>query len=169
VLENFFALNANGAHRTFPNADEFIEHFRNSSSLMHSTLQPLTEIVRGKFKGCTFVNVALSHVTFKETTFTNCTFRDCLIVGSEFVDCEFHTCSFENCNTYKFRLRNTYLDPSSFTLAKTYRHSASNIGVELFQKLYDNAMDSHQTNFAAIADIERRRCDLLPLNAPVFG
>ena len=124
---------------------------------MHATLQPLTEVVRQKFKKCTFENVALSHVTFKETTFTNCTFRDCLVVGSEFVDCEFHTCSFENCNTYKFRLDNVYIDPSSFTLAGTYRRSASNIGVELFQKLYDNAMDSHQTNFAAIADVERRR------------
>jgi hypothetical protein len=111
--------------------------------------------------------------TFREVTFTNCTFRDCLIVGTEFSDCEFHTCSFENCNTYKFRLRNTYIDPSSFILAKTYHRSASNIGVELFQKLYDNAMDSHQTHFAAAADVARRRWrrhqwqyDLRRRNAP---
>ena len=157
VLDDFFALNENGAHRIFQGADEFMEHFRNSSSLKHSTLQPLTEIVRKKFRDCAFENVAISHVVFKETTFTNCAFRDCLMVGTEFADCEFHTCSFENCNSYKFRLRNVYLDPSSFSLAKTYRRSASNIGVELFQKLYDNSMDSHQTNFAAIADVERRR------------
>ena len=141
VLANFFNLDANGPLRNFADGDEFLDHFQHATSLMNAKVPPGTQIARERFKNRTFDNVALSHVTFRETTFTNCCFRDCLFIGTEFDDCEFHSCRFENCNTYKFRLRKVYIEPSSFHLAAEYRSTASNIGVELFQKLYDNAMD----------------------------
>jgi hypothetical protein len=90
-------------------------------------------------------------------TFTRCTFEDCLLVGTRFDECEFHDCRFTNCNTHKISLRDVYIDPRAFQFGKQYRRNFSNIGAHLFQQLFQNATQAHQTRFAAIADVERRR------------
>jgi hypothetical protein len=157
VLNDFFRLNPNGGMLVLADGPALIAHFRNSRSLQHAIVTPGAEVARGKFKDYTFENVALSHLTFHETTFTNCTFQDCLLIGAVFIDCEFHRCHFNNCNTYKLRLEKIYIDPDSFSFAKQYCSTASNVGVDLFQTLYENSMSTHQSLFASSADVERRR------------
>jgi uncharacterized protein YjbI with pentapeptide repeats len=144
MLRDFFKLNgAPAAVRQFGDVDELLRHFNNATSLTNAAFPRDTEFTRQRFRGQSFENVAFSHVTFYETTFTNCAFRDCLFIGTNFEECEFHSCLFENCNTYKFRLSKVYIDPSSFSLDKRYRSIASNVGIDLYQRLYENAMTTH--------------------------
>src|SRR5262249_33468254 len=86
-----------------------------------------------------------------------CKFEDCLFIGASFEAVEFHRCKFINCNFYKSTFVNCYLDPSAISFDKRYRSSHSNIGVDLFQQLYEDAAKSRQTDFAMKADIEFRR------------
>jgi hypothetical protein len=157
MLKDFFSLNEAESIKEIKSADDFSGHFRNSTSLQHATVEAGLHVSDTGFKDKGFENVRLSKVVFERVTFTRCEFRDCLFVGSQFKDCEFHSCKFIDCNTHKFTLDNVYLDPRSFTLQRSYRKNASNIGVYLFQELYKNANEGHWTHFLPFADIERRR------------
>jgi ion channel/pentapeptide repeat protein len=156
MLHNFFELDAGPPLKRLASVADLTSHFDNSTTLDNAIVDP-QQIKRIKIKGKSFRNVKLSHVKFLEVTFEECTFEDCLMIGTQFDSCEFHRCGLKNCNTWKYVLNNTYLDPLSFSLDKTYRTTASNVGVDLYQKLYDNAQQSHQSLFAASSDILRRR------------
>jgi ion channel/pentapeptide repeat protein len=157
MLDDFFQLNVCDTVKNFDSPIEFVTYFKNSKSLRHADIPTGAPIQETGFKDIEFENVRLSRATFERVTFTRCVFRDCLFVGAKFVSCEFHNCRFENCNTYKFSLKDVYIDPRSFKLDRSYRTTASNIGVYLFQELYRNASETYQTYFASFADVERRR------------
>jgi hypothetical protein len=44
-----------------------------------------------------------------------------------------------------------------FKLSKSYRNTATNVGLDLYQQLFKNASETHQPEYAADADIFRRR------------
>lgn len=157
MLTNFFELEPSDSLREFPDANTFVAHFNNSRTLRHAQLRPDTNIVRRTFRDLEFENVRFSHSNFLEVTFTRCKFRDCLFVGTTFEDTQFHSCRFDDCNTYKFKMGNVYIDPRTFHLARSYRKTHSNIGLETFQQFYKNAEETHQPAFAAEADVERRK------------
>lgn len=110
-----------------------------------------------KMEDCKLTNVSLSKTNFKNATFKNCVFEDCLFIGSTFSDVEFHKCIFINCNFYKCKFNECYLDPSSIHLDKKYRTTAANMGVYLYQQLFENSSKSSQYNFSMKADIEFRK------------
>jgi hypothetical protein len=157
MLQDFFALNAGGVIRDIAEAEEFVSHFNNASSLKHAQLERGMSVQRRKFQDIEFENVRFSHTCFYEVTFTRCKFRDCLFVGTTFEESQFHGCRFDNCNTYKFKLDNVYFDPKTFHLASSYRSSHPNIGLETFQEFYRNAQETHQPAFSATSDVQRRK------------
>jgi hypothetical protein len=155
MLRDFFQLD-----RPFETFDEqrLERHFRTSSDLRSVLYEPATWIQsQKKFKSFSFKNVSLSKTFFYEQTFTDCSFEDCLFIGASFERVEFHRCKFTNCNFYKVTFEDCYLDPSAISLDKRYRSHHSNIGVHLFQQLYEDAAKSRQSDFAMKADIQFRR------------
>jgi hypothetical protein len=157
MLQKFFQLNSCDNLKCIDSAEAFAQHFHNASSLKNSLVTDRITLSEGGLKDIELENVQLSKVIFERFTFTRCRFVDCILVGTTFNDCQFHQCSFRNCNTYKFNLKNVYIDPRSFQLDRRYHWTASNIGVDLFQTLYRNASETYQTYFASFADIKRRR------------
>src|ERR1700738_604536 len=157
MLEHFFRLNSCVDLKRIDSAEAFIQHFRNARSLQNSLIADTVTVTENGFKDLELENVSLSKVTFERVTFTRCRFVDYILVGTTFTDCEFHQCSFINCNTHKFNLEKVYIDPRSFALHRSYRWTASNVGVDLFQTLYRNASETYQTYFAPFADVKRRK------------
>lgn len=155
MLSNFFKLNA--PFEVFDDR-QLEQHFKTSRDLRSVLYEPDRWISEPKkFKSFSFTNVSLSKTYFCERTFTDCSFEDCLFIGSSFERVEFHRCKFINCNFHKATFEDCYLDPATISLDKKYRNSHSNIGVHLFQQLYEDAAKSRQSTFAMKADIEFRR------------
>ncbi len=155
MLSNFFQLNA-----LFEEFDEvkLTNHFKTSRDLRSVLYKPDSwPSLPKQLKCITFTNVSLSKTTFKNFTFTNCQFEDCLFIGSAFINVDFHRCQFVNCNFYKAEFDNCYIDPQTISFDKKYRRAMANIGVHLYQQLYENSSKSRQSDFAMTADIEFRK------------
>jgi hypothetical protein len=157
MLEKFFHLNRSDNLKRIERAEELVQHFQNARSLQNSLVVDKVKVIEKGFKDIELENVSLAKAVFERVTFTRCKFIDCILVGTSFTNCEFHQCSFKNCNTHKFHLETVYIDPRSFELDRSYRWTASNVGVDLFQTLYRNASETYQSHFASFADIKRRR------------
>ena len=155
MLNNFFQLNPPITHF---DDNQLTAHFRASVDLRSVLYQPddWPSSIR-RLSSITFTNVSVSKTKFANCTFTQCQFEDCLFIGCEFVGVEFHRCQFVNCNFYKARFDNCYLDPRTISFDRSYHRSAANVGVSLFQQLYENASKSRQPDFLMEADIEFRR------------
>jgi hypothetical protein len=155
MLNDFFKLD-----KPFNSFDEaqLEAHFKVSNDLRSVMYVPDNWIAKPKsYKGCQFTNVSFSKTKITKVTFTECTFTDCLFIGTEFEDTEFHRCHFQDCNFYKTAFDRCYIDPNSFNFNKRYRTTHANVGVQLFQQLYDDAARSRQSEFAMVADIQFRR------------
>lgn len=155
MLKDFFKLNA-----PFVKFDEaqLQAHFATSNQVQNVLYEPdVWPANLFKTKGKTFENVSLSKTKFFKVTFTKCKFQDCLFIGCNFDDVEFHKCEFTNCNFWKSEFHKCYLDPRLISLDKSYRLTHANLGVGLFQALFDNLSAQNQTDFAREADIEFRR------------
>ena len=157
MLNSFFQLNPCQNLRTIPDAQSFRALLPIGASLRNASIARALVITNETFESVSFENVRLSHAQFCSVTFRECRFEDSLLIGTRFDQCEFHDCHFLNCNTYKFQLRDVYIDPAAFEFAKLYRTSYANIGVYLYQQLFRNASNVHQAAFAAKADVEMRR------------
>lgn len=82
--------------------------------------------------GKIFSNVSFSHTEISELNFTKCMFEDCIFIRTIFSHLEFHHCSFKNCNFGKCRIKETYIDPDSFSGCLDIKKDA-NIGTHLFR------------------------------------
>ncbi len=123
---------------------------------------------RDLFKGKTFTNMSFSKTVISGITFRDCAFVDCLFIDTTFDDCEFHQCRFEGCNPFKIKINDTYIDPSAFE-GMIDKKLHSNVGIYLFQKLYDNAMKTNQPKFARIAEFNMRKWERYDLDHKYRG
>lgn len=106
--------------------------------------------------GKKFSNVSFSHTKISDLNFTKCVFKDCIFIRAIFDNLEFHDCSFNNCNFGKCRIKNTYIDPTSFSKCLDIKKYA-NIGTHLFQQLMRNFKDLDQPDFYRGAEFMFRR------------
>lgn len=155
MLSNFFRLNAPFEKMAENDIQEHLKVSRDLRSALYEPDQWLSDPKR--LKGIFFSNVSLSKTEFSEVTFTECHFEDCLFIGAKFIHVEFHRCNFVNCNFYKASFDGCYIDPRSLSFDKKYHKSAANLGVDIYQGLYDNSVRSGQVDFARFADFEFRR------------
>ena len=170
MLRDFFKL-----EKPYTDFDEqrMTELLANSNDLRDvlfrpDTLSLSTTNASNPFVDKTFTNVSFSKTEISGVTFRNCTFIDCLFIGTRFVDCEFHGCSFEGCNPYKVVFKNTYIDPTVFEgMLDPVKYW--NIGIHLFQELYENSMGMHQREFARAAEFNRCKWDRYVLNHNYAG
>ena len=94
------------------------------------------------------IGIKFSKVSFSKTTIVNIIFRDCIFDQCQFIGavvqhCEFHNCKFLRTNTHKVTFSSTYIDPTSFQKClDKKRHQ--NIGVHLFQTLFNNCRELEQ-------------------------
>ena len=160
MLKNFFSLNS--PFKVFKDQQELIRPLLNSNDLRDVLFQPdelkppFHTTPNNPFTGKTFTNVSFSKTTISGIRFRDCEFVDCLFIGSNFVDCEFHDCSFKGCNPHEVTFKNTYIDPSGFEgMLDPVEHW--NIGIHLFQQLYDNAIETRQREFANNAEFNRSK------------
>ena len=107
-------------------------------------------------KGKTFANVSFSHTEIINLNFAKCVFEDCIFIRTVFDNLEFHDCAFKNCNFGKCRIKDTYIDPSSFSKCLDIEKDA-NIGTHLFQQLMRNFKDLDQPDFYRGAEFMFRR------------
>ena len=157
---SIFLLDNEENVRIFCEQEEFTDHFRNSNDIRDAQYNPEslkpadTEYQPIQFKGTNFTNVSFSKTTITQVEFRNCTFKGCLFVGTRFVDCRFNRCTFKECNPHRVEFDNTYIDPSVFEgMLDFEKHS--NIGMNLFQQLYDNSVRTNQREFADAAEFNR--------------
>lgn len=121
-----------------------------------------------RFTNKSFNNVSFAKTTISRVIFTNCKFEDCLFIGTTFIDCEFHECTFKGCNSHKVAFENTYIDPSVFEdMLDPVDHW--NIGIHLFQELYDNSIKMNQREFADAAEFNRSKWRRYLLNHRYAG
>ena len=160
MLENFFRLNS--PFVVFDEQEKLINPLLNSNDLRDVLFKPdelkypFPTTPNNPFIGKTFTNISFSKTTISGVIFRDCEFVDCLFIGTRFVDCEFHNCNFKGCNPHKVTFRNTYINPSAFEgVLDPVEHW--NIGMHLFQQLYDNAIDSRQREFANTAEFNRSK------------
>ena len=118
---------------------------------------------RDLFENVTFHNVSFRRTEINGIIFRNCTFIDCLFVSTRLVECEFHGCEFIGSNPYKIRLIDTYIDPEVF-VDKLHRVKHWNIGIGLFQQMYNNATNAHQPKFARSAEYNMRKWERYELD-----
>jgi hypothetical protein len=155
MLSDFFKLD-----EPFVVFDEIklADHFKTSHDLRSVLYQPDEWLNQQKrVKSFSFTNVSFSKTKFSGVTFTECRFEDCLFIGSTFSNVEFHRCKFINCNLFKTTFDNCYIDPVIIYFDKKYRRFAANIGVHIYQQLYENSSKTRQSDFAMKADFEFRR------------
>ena len=115
------------------------------------------------FTDKTFTNVSFSKTEISGVIFRDCTFVDCLFIGTHFVNCGFHGCTFKGCNPYKVEFKNTYINPSVFEgMLDPVKYS--NIGIHLFQQLYNNSTDMNHREFANSAEFNRSKWNRYVLN-----
>ena len=167
MLANFFKLNC--PFTDFEDQLRLTGILANSNDLRDvlfrpDTLVPTdTTIANSPFMGKTFTNVSFSKTEISGVIFRNCTFVDCLFIGTRFVDCEFHDCTFTGCNPHKVVFKNTYVDPRVFEgMLDPVKHS--NIGIHLFQQLYENSTEMRQREFANSAEYNRYKWQRYLLN-----
>ena len=80
-------------------------------------------------------------------SFRDCEFEHCLFIDSKIVDCEFENCSFISTNMHKIDFSRTRINPRSFKKCLDKRKH-QNIGVHLFQRLFNNSREMDQTEYA---------------------
>ncbi|MBP4136741.1 pentapeptide repeat-containing protein [Flavobacterium geliluteum] len=167
MLTNFFKLNE--PYRIIKTQIEFDDLLKISKSLINilyepANLAPNSEHPKLKIKDTSFQNVSFSKTKLDEVIFINCKFEDCLFIGCEIVNCEFHNCNFINSNTHKILIRNTYVNPESFSNCIKKIDNA-NIGVHLFQQLLNNSNDAGQSKFSRLSEYHFKKWeDKLTLN-----
>ena len=167
MLKDFFKLNL--PFTVFKEQLELTKPLSNSNDLRNVLFQPDTlrppdtTNTDSPFAEKTFTNVSFSKTTITGIIFRNCAFVDCLFIGTHFVNCEFHGCTFIGCNPHKAVFTNTYINPSVFEgMLDPVEHW--NIGIHLFQQLYDNSTDMHQPEFANTAEFNRSKWNRYVLN-----
>ena len=171
MLTSFFKLN--GKPRELLKQEDLISHLEISNDVRNVLYIPDTLSVRTSNASNPFVKKSFNNVSFSQTTvtgaiFRECKFEDCLFVGTSFVNCEFHKCSFKGCNPHRVTFENTYIDPSVFEgMLDPVKYS--NIGMRLFQHLYDNSMDMRQREFANSAEFNRSKWKRYVLNHEYRG
>ena len=171
MLTDFFKLNS--PFTVFEDLRRLTTHLVNSNDLRDvlfqpDTLQLHTTNASSPFTNKTFTNVSFSKTEISGVIFRDCTFVDCLFIGTRFVDCEFHGCSFAGCNPHKVVFKNTYIDPSVFEgMLDPVKYW--NIGMYLFQQLYENSMEMHQREFADSAEFNRYKWKRYVLNHRYHG
>ena len=160
MLSNFFQLNRPYTEfETQERLTDFLLNTRDVRDVLYrpSTLEPFPDSVpRLRFKDTRFTNVSFKSTTISRATFRNCEFVDCLFIGTQFIDCEFYQCAFVDCNPHKITFKNTYIDPSVFE-GLLDRVKYWNIGIHLFQQLYENSTAMHQPEFANTAEFNRQK------------
>lgn len=166
MLENFFELNQ--PYTEFESQQLLKQRLVNSNDLRDVLFRPeclrLEAPEEGKlFEDKTFTNVSFSKTTISGLIFRRCDFIDCLFIGTIFIGCEFHTCSFTGCNPFRVTFTNTYIDPSIFE-GMLDPGKYSNIGMSLFQNLYDNSSEMRQREFASAAEFNRYKWKRYVLN-----
>ena len=159
MLRNFFRLNSPfQVFRSQLQLTSFLESNDCLDSVLYEpdslSIPVDTRIRKSPFAKKTFKNVSFGKTTISDITFRKCKFEDCLFIGTRFINCEFHDCTFEGCNPHKVVFKETYIDPVVFE-RKLDKVKYSNIGMHLFQQLYENAMDMHQYEFARSAEFNR--------------
>ena len=172
MLKQFFKLNA--PFEVFKCEDELTRRLNTSRGVQDilyqpDTLGPLeTPIKDSPFKDKTFTNVSFAKTTVSGINFNNCEFVDCLFIGTRFVDCEFHDCKFSGCNTHKSIFKNTYINPAVFE-GMLDPASHSNIGIHLFQQLFENSTAKRQSAFANNAEFNKHKWARYVLNYKYRG
>ena len=158
MLENFFQLN--GDPEVFASQQKLTDHLRISNDLRNVIFKPDTlnapdtPIADNPFRSKIFTNVSFKDTMIQDIIFRECRFVDCLFIATRFINCEFRSCTFKDCNPYKVAFTNTYIDPSVFEgMLDPFKHS--NIGINLFQQLYENSYNMRQIDFAASAEFNR--------------
>ena len=167
MLTDFFKLNS--PFNVFTTEVQLTTFLRNSIDLRDVLYQPSTlspvrsDNPANPFFGKTFTNVSFSKTRITGVVFRDCNFVDCLFIATRFADCEFHGCTFTGCNPYKVIFENTYIDPSVFEgMLDPVKYW--NIGIHLFQQLYDNSTKMHQREFANSAEFNRYKWTRYVLN-----
>ncbi len=97
-------------------------------------------------KDVTFSRVSFSRTKIRGVRFYDCSFKNCLFVGTKLDLCSFQRCRFSSTNTHMISIKDTYIDPKSFTKCLDKRLH-QNIGVRLYQKLLKNSRDEDQIEF----------------------
>ena len=167
MLQNFFQLN--GKPTACHTAAELKLLLTKSKNICDLIFYPdKMSFADFGFRRDLFQDVMFHNVSFRRTEvtgiiFRNCTFIDCLFVSSRFVECEFHDCEFIGSNPHKFRLIDTYIDPEVF-VDKFHKVDHWNIGIWVFQQLYNNATNSHQPKFARSAEYNMRKWERYELD-----
>lgn len=151
MLRNFFKLNS-GANAIQNQID--LENFYNQNDTITNLiyypdeLKGNSTISKLKITNKTFENVSFKDTLIKDVEFTNCHFFDCLFLGAKIEHCKFLECSFKGCNTYGINIENSYLNPVFFKSNFKFNHyTKSNIALQLFQELYNNAIHQDLVNF----------------------
>lgn len=155
MLKDFFTLEVG---QKFHSQEELIKHLSASKDLRNveylpSTLKPDNNKNYIKIRDTKFTNVSFSKTVFERVFFFNCNFIDCLFIGVEVRNCEFHNCSFKCVNTFKMKIKDTYVNPSIFIhcFDCKNRTEISNIAVSLFQQLLENSKRQNQKNFTRLS------------------
>ena len=167
MLKDFFKLNC--PYIEFQSQEELTEPLLTSNDLRDVLYRPgrldppETTRPNNPFRNKTFTNVIFRDTTISGVEFRDCKFVDCLFIGTQFKNCQFHGCSFEGCNPHKAIFEDTYIDPAVFEgMLDPYEHW--NIGIHLFQELYDNATKMHHREFSRTADFNRSKWNRYVLN-----
>ena len=172
MLANFFKLNT--PFTVFETQQELVDRLLNSNDLRDVLFQPdtlgppNTTKPNNPYTDKTFTNVSFSKTTISGVIFRNCLFVDCLFIGTHFENCQFRGCTFKDCNTYQVRFTDTYVDPSVFEgMLDPVEHS--NMGLYLFQQLYNTSKEQNQPGFADTAEFNRNKWTRYDLNHRYHG
>lgn len=151
MLRNFFKLNSD-THSVQNQID--LENIYNQNDTITNLiyypneLKGASTINKLKITNKTFENVSFKDTLIKDLEFTNCHFIDCLFLGAKIEYCKFLECTFEGCNTYGINIENSYLNPVFFKNNFKFNHyTKSNIALQLFQELYNNAINQDLVSF----------------------
>ena len=160
VLDDYFYLNE--PYTKYRSVDQLKNVLINSNDLRDVMFLPRTLTLKDLgedldlFTDKTFTNVSFSKTDISGVSFTRCTFIDCLFINTKIDDCEFHRCNFDGCNPFRIEINSTYIDPRVFEgMINKSKHA--NVGIHLFQQLYDNAVKTNQPNFARTAEFNMRQ------------
>lgn len=132
-------------------------HASTSATATPAAIGAVVPTMPRKLQNWSFKNVSLSKTHIEGVTFSECEFEDCLFIATTFSNVDFHRCRFINCNFYKSKFVDAYIDPKSFYFGLGVWWKYSNIGVGLFQQLYENSSKSRQVDFQASADFKFRK------------
>ncbi len=119
------------------------------------TNQKLTYIKQKKViklaENILFEDMNFAHTTIHKITFRDCIFRRCQFNHTIMEYMYLHDCKFIDCNFYKAKVKETYVDPKSFS--KSFDPtSETNMGTHWFQQLMKNFKNMDQPEFLRQAD-----------------